>query len=334
MIKPIAAGLIFFSTFAYAIVETYCRQNDGTTLMPKVNTALNIPQAIGFDTIRVKPSTEKLLPTGGAFRVVCTPSHMSNDDPLVFPMLKGASHSHTFFGNTSTNFASDVGNMSATGNSTCKGGLINRSAYWVPSMIDTSIDKAIVPDKVIMYYKAGRVPQALVVAPPKGLRILAGNPKAKTAAESSKAFYTCAARVPFYGWKTSIPACNVGELMGMMVEFPQCWDGKNLDSPNHQDHMAYPNLKNSTANKCPASHPIGIPLISINLSFKVLTADSHKKWRLASDNYDRSLPSGFSGHGDWLNGWNQVFIEGFVKNCINKGLDCHATQLGDGRAIY
>lgn len=334
MLKQIAAGLIFFSTASYAIVETYCQPNDGTTLMPKVNTALNIPQAVGFNTIRVKPSTEQLFPTGGAFRVVCTPSHMSNDDPLVFPGQKGATHSHTFFGNTSTNYLTDVGNLSAIGNSTCKGGLINRSAYWVPSMVDTSIDKAIVPDKIIMYYKAGRVPQHLVVAPPKGLRILAGNPKAISHETSSKTYYTCAARVPFYGWKTSIPACNVGELMGMMVDFPQCWNGKDLDSPNHKDHMAYSDLAIKTANHCPITHPIGIPHISINVSFKVLTADSHKKWRLASDNYDRSLPSGYSGHGDWINGWNQVFIEGFVKNCINKGLDGHATQLCDGRMIY
>ena len=334
MIKPLAAGLILFSTASYALVDTYCRPNDGSTFMPKVNTALNIVPAVGYNTLRVKPTLEKPLLTGGAFRVVCTPSHMSNDDPLVFPNQPGAAHSHTFYGNTSTNYASDVGNMSATGNSTCKGGLINRSAYWTPSMIDTSIDKAIVPDKIIMYYKAGRVPQALVVAPPKGLRILAGNPKATSSAESSKTYYTCAGRTPFYGWKSSIPACNVGELMGMMVDFPQCWDGKNLDSPDHKSHMDYPKLSNTTANKCPTSHPIGIPHISINLSFKVLTTSAYKNWRLASDNYSNILPGGYSGHGDWVNGWNQPFIEGFVKNCINKGVDCHATLLGDGRMIY
>ena len=334
MIKPIVAGLIFFSTASYAIVETYCRPNDGTTLMPKVNTALNIPQAVGFNTLRIKPTTELPLKTGGSFRVVCTPSKMSNDDPLVFPNQQNATHTHTFFGNTSINYASDLSNMSAIGNSTCKGGIMNRSAYWIPSMIDTSINKALPPDKVIMYYKSGRVPQALVQAPPKGLRMLAGNPKAKTAAESSKVFYTCAGRTPFYGWKSSIPACNVGELMGMMVEFPQCWDNLNLDSPDHKSHMAYPDLKNTTANKCPVSHPTAIPLISINVSYKVLTADSHNKWRLASDNYDRALPSGYSGHGDFASGWNQVFIQGIVKNCINKGVDCHASLLGDGRAIY
>lgn len=334
MIRYLLAAIIFLSPAAYAVVELFSKPNDGTTLMPKVNKALNIPQAVGYDSIRVKNTAEKPLPTGGAFRVVCTPSHMSNDDPLVFPNQPGATHLHTFFGNTTTNYASDVSNMSAIGNSTCKGGLINRSAYWIPSMIDTSINKAMVPDKTIMYYKAGRVPQALVQPPPKGLRILAGNPKATTSETSSKTYYTCAGRTPFYGWKTSIPNCNVGEYMNMFVDFPQCWDGINKDSPNHKDHMAYPALTIKTANHCPITHPIGIPHISINTNYKVLKAGETKNWRLASDNYATSLPGGYSGHGDWVSGWNQIFIEGFVKNCINKGVDCHASLLGDGRMIY
>ena len=330
----IASILISASTTTYALVESYCRPNDGTTLMPKVNTALNIPPAVGFDTLRVKATTEKPLATGGAFRVVCSPSHMSNDDPLVFPGQKDATHSHTFFGNTSTNYASDLSNMSAVGNSTCKGGLINRSAYWIPSMIDTSQAKAIAPDLAIMYYKTGYVPAGLVNAPPKGLRILAGNPKAKTEAESSEVGYTCLSRVPFYGWKKTIPACRVGETMQMKVSFPQCWDGVNKDSPDHKSHMAYSKLSYTTANKCPTTHPIGIPHIVINMNFKVLTADSYNKWRLASDNYDTSFAGGYSGHADWVSGWNQVFIQGFVDNCLNKGLDCHAHLLGDMRMIY
>jgi hypothetical protein len=38
--------------------------------------------------------------------------------------------------------------------------------------------------------------------------------------------------------------------------FPSCWNGE-LDSPNHRDHVAYPNLVNGGA--CPESHPRRIP---------------------------------------------------------------------------
>jgi hypothetical protein len=35
-----------------------------------------------------------------------------------------------------------------------------------------------------------------------------------------------------------------------------CWDGKNLDSPDHQSHM-YNTVNDAFANsgECPASHP-------------------------------------------------------------------------------
>lgn len=37
------------------------------------------------------------------------------------------------------------------------------------------------------------------------------------------------------------------------VFFPSCWDGKNLDSPDHKSHMAYPSLSDS--GNCPPTHP-------------------------------------------------------------------------------
>jgi len=44
-----------------------------------------------------------------------------------------------------------------------------------------------------------------------------------------------------------------------------CWDGKNLDSPNHMDHIAHPTGGPATFavvdGKCPASHPVKIPQV-------------------------------------------------------------------------
>ena len=303
-------------------------------LMPAVNISTDITPAVGFSTIRVKPTTDLPIPgTGGAFRIICKPSHMNNDDPVVYPNQQGAAHHHTFFGNTSVNFKSDLMSFATTGNSTCSGGTMNRSAYWMPSMIDTASKTAIKPDVAIFYYKNGRTPTGLINAPPKGLRMIAGNSKA-TSSTTSKANFTCLSRVPFYGWKTSIPACNVGETMQMHVAFPQCWDGKNLDSPDHQSHMAHTVRTLTTANKCPTSHPIALPQVTVNFNYKVTATNNPASWRLASDNYEASLPGGFSAHADWVNGWDEKFITGIVKNCLNKGVDCHAHLLGDGRMFY
>jgi Domain of unknown function (DUF1996) len=261
---------------------------------------------------------------------------MANDDPLVFPNQPGAAHHHTFYGNTSINYASDLNTLSITGNSTCDGGIMNRTAYWAPSLIDTTSGAPKTPQLAIFYYKAGYiVPSNLIVAPPKGLKMIAGNSKAVVPANDGVAQFTCI--VPsgtFQGWKTSIPNCNVGETMQVHIDFPQCWDGLNLDSPNHKDHMAYSGNDYPTANKCPASHPIAIPEISVSFNYLITQKGEAANWRLSSDNYAATSPGGYSSHADWVNGWDEAYMKGIVTNCINKKVDCHANLLGDGRTIY
>jgi Domain of unknown function (DUF1996) len=321
---------VLFSILALFITSLNAAQ---TGLMPAVNTSLNIAPAIGYSDVRVKPTTDQPLATGGAFRITCKPSHMNNDDPVVYPFQQGAAHHHTFFGNTSVTYKSDLMNFANIGNTTCSGGTANRSAYWMPSMIDTKTKTAVTPVLAIFYYKTGRTPAGLIKTPPKGLRMIAGNAKAITEAES-KANYTCLSRTPFYGWKKVIPRCNVGETMQMHVAFPQCWDGKNLDSPDHKSHMAFTNRSLTTANKCPSTHPVALPEVTVNFNYKVTSTNNPASWRLASDNYATSTGGGLSGHADWVNGWNETFITGIVKNCLNKGLDCKAHLLGDGRTLY
>ena len=59
-----------------------------------------------------------------------------------------------------------------------------------------------------------------------------------------------------------------------------------------------------------------------------------RSWRLASDTYDRSIPGGYSSHGDWFNGWNQDIMKTFIQQCDRAAIDCHANLLGDGRELY
>ncbi len=307
--------------------------------MPAVDISKNITQALGYSGMRIQSSSEqaKVTNDGGAFRISCAPSHMSNDDPMVYPNQQGATHHHTFYGNTSVNYKSNLSTLSTTGNSTCNGGTMNRSAYWHPTMIDTSTKMPVLPDGgAIFYYKIGSAPASTIKAPPKGLRMLVGNPKATSAGEVQAAKYVCIniARQDSNGmpWQKSIPNCGTDSYLQMVVEFPQCWDGKNLDSPNHKDHMAYPN--GQTANRCPTTHPVAIPLITLNMNFKIKANGQTTKWRLASDNYANTSPGGYSGHADWVNGWDEASMNGVVKNCLNANKDCHAHLLGDGRMFY
>lgn len=41
------------------------------------------------------------------------------------------------------------------------------------------------------------------------------------------------------------------------LAFPSCWDGENLDSDDHQSHVAYPSLV--ITGDCPDTHPVRLP---------------------------------------------------------------------------
>lgn len=44
------------------------------------------------------------------------------------------------------------------------------------------------------------------------------------------------------------------------VTFPTCWDGENVDSPDHRSHVAYPSSGTfESEGRCPDSHPVRLP---------------------------------------------------------------------------
>jgi hypothetical protein len=264
----------------------------------------------------------------GAFRTTCDFSHMSADDPIVAPNRPGASHLHVFFGNTGVNAYSTADSIRNTGNSTCSGGTANRSGYWVPAVIDTRDGTPVKPSSFIAYYKTGYngVANQDIRAMPEGLRMVAGDMMAS--GPDLHTTYTCL-NAPGYQPYKSIPVCNVGDEMNIMLIFPQCWDGINLDSPNHKSHMAYAMYGGG----CPRTHPWPVPEVTYNTRYRVGPGDDPRAWRLSSDMYDRSKPGGFSNHGDWFNGWKPEVMQTFVDRCVRAGIDCHGNLLGDGRML-
>jgi len=49
--------------------------------------------------------------------------------------------------------------------------------------------------------------------------------------------------------------------------FPSCWDGKNLDSPDHQSHVAYQSGSALAGDQCPATHPVRIPQVMYEIMY-------------------------------------------------------------------
>jgi hypothetical protein len=290
----------------------------------------------GFSNVRVQSTSEQPGPSDGtgAFRIVCTYSHMNFDDPIVSPGQPGAAHLHTFFGNTLTNAFSTANSLATTGRSTCRGGIANRTAYWVPTLLDANANP-ILPSSAIFYYKTGYndIGPANIKAMPKGLRMIAGdkNSSVKQAHASWGCLETYIPDLP-----GSIPSASTcggsGNHVEMSVVFPQCWNGRDLDSADHKSHLAYPQRINDKR-ICPSSHPVALPEISFHIRY-LIPKSGTRGWRLSSDMYSASKAGGFSAHADWFDGWREDIKNMWVKNCDNAAKDCHAHLLGEGKMIY
>lgn len=275
------------------------------------------------------PSNQPSQSDIGAFRAVCSYSHMNYDDPLVFPGQTGAAHLHTSFGNTGTNAHSTYDSLRTTGNSTCNGGIANRTAYWIPSLLANGVPLA--PTFSIFYYKGGygidNVPPQIQHIP-NGLRMIAGNAATTELQTDLRAHWTCRENSHVVGHHPQIVDCPANDDIQLSVYFPQCWNGVDLDSPDHKSHMAYP-----VDRACPSSHPVVLPEVSFNVFWPRSSFDTVAELRLSSDCIPE-LPGGYSAHGDWFEAWEPEIRDAFVDHCLRNSLDCHGHLLGDGRELY
>ncbi|KAL2200852.1 hypothetical protein P885DRAFT_25702 [Corynascus similis CBS 632.67] len=87
--------------------------------------------------------------------------------------------------------------------------------------------------------------------------------------------------------------------------FPACWDGKNLDSPDHQAHM-YNTITSDgfvAAPACPESHPVRMPQVTYETVWD--TTQFNDMWPAGEPNPFVWSFEGTSGgtHADYMFGW-------------------------------
>lgn len=281
----------------------------------------------------------------GAFRTHCMESHTSHDDPLVHPGAPGAAHHHVFFGNPGVDAFSTPERLQEAECGTCDGGTVNRSAYWVPALYDRHGER-IEYVEPLFYYKTGyHVPATSIQPPPEGLVMIAGDAMAMAPQPTTVVKFRCGSWTSDQDWfdpgdpldhVATLPDCAVDDVVEIRIVFPQCWDGVNLDAPDHQSHMAYPSEATPPVvgtGSCPVTHPIAIPEISYNFAVRV-TEDSGppSTWRFSSDHHE-GAPPGSSLHADWMNGWDPEVMETIVEECLNPARECMVGLLGDGRQL-
>ncbi|QYU68912.1 DUF1996 domain-containing protein [Leptolyngbya sp. 15MV] len=287
----------------------------------------------------------------GAFRFICKPSHLSYDDPIIYPGQKGRAHLHMFFGNTMADANSDYTSLRTTGESTCNNAL-NRSAYWIPALLNGR-GQVIQPEAIAIYYKRWpkshphcQVQGTHCIGLPRGLRYVFG--RTMDGKGGMRTYFTCdAPGADNRHWETLVEAakvCPVGGRIGAVAMSPSCWDGKHLDSPDHRSHMAdiyYESVNGQP--RCPSTHPYRLPTFTLGAWFLVdETLDRSgnpspdvQTWYFSSDRMKGmpAMPSGATFHADWYGAWDDDVMQIWLDNCIDKQLSCSGGDLGNGTQI-
>lgn len=246
----------------------------------------------------------------GTFIVRCDPVFTKSVDPIVSPGVEPSAHLHQFFGNPSMNKDATYQSMTAIGNTaTCKD-KADTSATWIPALLNPQ-GQPVTPTFSYDYYKTIPTHYSTTQPFPPDFRMIAGG--ADFAQRGGK--WDC--REGSAVGSSPIPYCPNGHLQ-VRLKFPNCWDGVNLDSPNHRSHVVYP-----SSSGCPADHPIKLPLINFFVIWP--NGSGGPGWHLADQGMTRSdgtVADGVQLHADYWNTWQQPALNALVQRCLNAGINC------------
>ncbi|MBU4465517.1 MAG: DUF1996 domain-containing protein [Actinobacteria bacterium] len=259
-----------------------------------------------------------------SFSVACYPRGMAQNDPIVFPGQAGKSHMHSFFGAKNVNENTTVGTLLAESSSQCGSqfNTVDLSAYWIPTLYQNGQAKHVETGAYQLhayYQRAGGAGGALVAqAFPRGLKMIAGDMRATTPQDNVS--YVCAKENDTgsqRGGGREFMTCNSDEVFIAKLVFPDCWDGKNLDSADHKSHMAYSSGSNAS---CPGSHPVKLPRLTFEAWYFGVNGDA--------SSFSWASGGAYTFHGDVISAWDTTAAANLVNQCINVAVDCNPLQYG------
>ncbi|MEV1288023.1 DUF1996 domain-containing protein [Micromonospora sp. NPDC049679] len=247
---------------------------------------------------------------GSEFRADCTSKGRSGDDPIVKPGQPGASHIHEFSGNTTTNAYSTLQSL-RLGGTTCEP-RSDLSAYWTPTLYKNGVPVA--PERVTVYYQ-GIFEKAGAVTPPQGLRIVVGNALATSPAQNPAARWSCVGHPQS---SADFLNCPPGSKLETYLDFPTCWDGVNVDSPDHKSHVQF--IIGGVGGHCPPGYPKMLPRTEFLITYPV----NGGGLSLAGTRNGANVTNapGYTFHGDWINAWEPNEFERRMNTCIRAGYVC------------
>lgn len=271
----------------------------------------------------------------GAFRFLCGPGDVKRFDPIVYPGEDKTGHLHQFFGNTATSPDSTYESLRTTGDSTCQNKL-NRSAYWVPALMNGE-GQAIRPRHASIYYKrrpasdpfCTQASKKGCVGQPHGIKYIIGYDM--LGGETTGGPYINCKGDKYADFDEMIAHCGDITEFKLIVNSLDCWDGKHLDTPDHRAHISgmIRGRETNYQSQCPDGYDYIIPRFTLSIAYILPPGTDVTKLSLASDHHAGTKPGG-SFHADLWDAWDAPTKKNWTENCLDRMLNCSDGNLGDG----
>lgn len=262
------------------------------------------------------------------FDVTCNPSHVANDDPLVFPGQPGAAHEHQFFGNTTTDANSTGASLLAANSdfahTTCVPVSQQRhkdgAAYWAPTAWSCPTTAPSPPlssctrlpvQAMHTYYSVNQQPNSPNVQPfPVDFAQISGQRPIEPGGRKSH-LWQCVVGgpTPKYDVLPDGFVCSSG-VIRVNIDFPQCWNGSDLFRGDGS-HMAFQISKTAG---CPVGYPVLLAAFNMQLDYNVTPGQPYNV-RIAETT--TNLGSTGGAHADFLNAWDPATQQTLVDTCLN-----------------
>ncbi|KAF9654023.1 hypothetical protein BDM02DRAFT_1154676 [Thelephora ganbajun] len=240
-------------------------------------------------------------------------------DPIVTPGGI-AGHVHRVIGGS--NFGVEIPSSDYLRESECTSTGIeeDKSAYWFPQLYFQYADGTfeLVPGGPVTYYLFPSDGNTTIF--PDNFRMISGN-SAKApptgSAEQRAVSFLC---LNFNGVSSKhdfLPEMSCPNGVRAQLNFQSCWDGKNVDSPDHKSHVSY-RAGGPDSGDCTPDFPFSLPRIFNEMYYD--TPQFNDKLNLAKNPkqpfvFSNGDATGAMYHGDFYMGWDRNTLQRVVKEC-------------------